>query len=122
MPCEPCMPAWSTCLYANLPKACQHFPFTCQRANKRAKPKACQSQPSKGVSIFEIGVPTCQKACQIFNHFFLKKNIFQYIDFSIIVNVCKFQKYLVNSRKLISRKKEFKCRHFLVSYTHYKSC
>ena len=28
----PCVPAWSTCQYANVPKACQLLIFTCQRA------------------------------------------------------------------------------------------
>ena len=79
---------------ANHPKACQFLKLACQRAKRRAK----------------------------FSTIFFFKKFFQYIDFSIIVNVCKFQKYLVNSRKLISRKKEFKFRHFLVSYKHYKSC
>ena len=65
--CVPCMPPWSTCLRANVPKACQHFIFTCQRANKRANvPNTCQffilaCQPAKDVPIFETGVPTCQK-------------------------------------------------------------
>ena len=29
----PCVPAWSTCQYANVLKACQLLIFTCQRAN-----------------------------------------------------------------------------------------
>ena len=115
----PCVPAWSTCPRANVPKACQLFIFTCQRANKHANvPKACQFLNSvrTNVPIFHPGVPTsqrawqffsfaCQKACQIFNYF-SKENTFQFFNFSIMLNICKFQEYLCNSRKFISRNKK----------------
>ena len=48
-------------LCANVPKACQLLIYTCQRANERAN-------VPYGVSIFQLGVPTCQKVCQIFKH------------------------------------------------------
>ena len=84
--------------------------------------------------IFQISVPTCQKRanilflganvpkCQrrsifkwrakvpksvpIFQLFFKRKNV------SIIVNICKFQEYMGNSRKFISRSKEFETKFF----------
>ena len=113
----PCVPAFSTCLCANIPKACQHFIFMCQCANKRANmPKAyqffnlaCQTHTN-----FQTGVPTCQKVCQFSNHF-SKENIFQFLIFSIMANICKFQKYSGNSRKFILRNQEFKFWHLLVS-------
>ena len=49
----------------------------------------------------------CQKTCQFFDYF-SKENIFQVLNFSITLNICKFQEYLSKSRKFISRNKEFK--------------
>ena len=51
-----------TCLRANVPKVCQLLVFTCQRANKRAK-VPCD------VPMFQLCVPTCQKACQFSKNF-----------------------------------------------------
>ena len=53
-----------TCPRSNVPKVCQHFIFTCQRANKPAN------------------ITTCQKTCQFFIYF-SKENIFQYLNFSM---------------------------------------
>ena len=79
---------------ACVPKACQHFIFTCERANV---PKTChfsswRANVSKGVPIFQL--------------FFKRKNA------SIMVNICKFQEYFGNSRKFISRSKEFETKYF----------
>ena len=41
---------------------------------------------------------------------FFKKN-FQFSDFSVMLNICKLQEYLDNSRKFISQNKEFKFLH-----------
>ena len=96
--------------------------FTYQRANKRANvPKVCQlfslvCQPAKGELIFQLYLP---KSVPIFQLFF--KRIFQFLNFSIMLNVCKFQKYLGNSRKLILRNKELKFWH-LQSFTKEKPC
>ena len=60
-------------------------------------------------------VPTCQwrtrvtKGVSIFQLFF--KRIFQFLNFSIMLNICKLQEYLGNSRKFISRNKELKSLH-----------
>ena len=111
MPCVSCVLAWSSV---------GTFHFTvpaCQRDKKTAK----------GLPIFQIGGSTCQKACQFLNfvsqkacqflNYFLRENTF---NFSIMVDICKFQKYLENSRKFISRNKEFKFWHLLISlYTWY---
>ena len=137
-----CFEMNSTTLNLSVPKECQHFIFMWQRANKRANmPKACQ------FSTWRANVPeTCQflkLACQCAirrANYFSKKYIFQYqlwffnINFSIMVNICQFQKCLSISRKFILRKKEFKFLTFacfslhvinLVSLTYHaqhKSC
>ena len=41
------------------------------------------------------------------------KRIFQFLNFSIILNICKFQECLGNSRKFISWNKEIKFWHLL---------
>ena len=71
----------STNKCANVPKLCQLFNLACQHF--------------KGVPIFQIRLP---------KGFF--KRTFQLSNFSIMLNICKFQKYLGNSRKLISLNKE----------------
>ena len=86
MPWVPCVPEWSTCPRANVPKVCQYVIFTCQRANKRAnvlKPfqffnLACQRV--RDVPIIQFGVPTIQKASQYFSYF-SKENIFSILKF-----------------------------------------
>ena len=69
--------------------------------------------------ILQLGVPTCQRRAN-FSTFSAKKRAnfstivqknFQSVNFSIILNICKFQEYLGHSRKFISRNKEFKFRH-----------
>ena len=57
----PSVPTCQRGLRANVPKTCQLFIFMCQRANKRAN-------VPYGAPMFQIGVPTCQKACQFFKH------------------------------------------------------
>ena len=101
VPCVLCVPACQhtksletsqfyvpTCKkkHATLPKVCQIFNLACQRA--------------KGLPIFQLGVPTCQKACQFF-YYFLSEKVFQFSNFSIMLNICKSQEYLENSRKFI---------------------
>ena len=99
-------------LRAHMQNACQLLICTCEHVNKRTiVPKVCQvfnlaCQLAKGVPIFQIRLP---KDVPIFQLFF--KRIFQFFNFSIMLNICKFQEYLGNSRKLISRNKEFKFWH-----------
>ena len=108
----PCLPAWSTCPRGNVPKACQLLIFTCQCANnvstcqRRANFSIWRANVPKGVLIFRIYL---SKGVAIFQLFF--KRIFQSLNFSIMLNVCKFQEYLGNSRKFISQNKEFKSSH-----------
>ena len=98
----PCVPAWSLCPCAKAP----------QRSNKRANvPKVYQlcnlaCQCAKGMSIFQLRLP---KGVPIFQLFF--KIIFQYLNFSIMLSICKYQEYLGNSGKLNLRNKEFKFWH-----------
>ena len=112
--------AKSRAMRAYVPKACQHFVFTCQLAKDVPFFKlACQL--AKSVPTFHFYVPTCQRAkdvpfsklaCQRakrrvnFSTFFQRKNV------SIMVKICKFQEYLDNSRKFISRNKEFEAQYF----------
>ena len=125
MPYVSSVPGWSTCPCAKIPK-CQtranFLFFTYQRASKRSNvPKVCQlfnlvSQHAKGEPIFQLRLP---KGVPVFQLFF--KRIFQFLNFSIMLNICKFQEYLGNSRKLISRKKEFELWH-LQNFIMKKSC
>ena len=109
----PCMPASSTCPCANLPNECQLLIITCKRANNVPTSQRCDNystlacQCAKGVSIFQLRLP---KGIPIFQLFL--KRTFQFLNFSIMLTIYKFQKYLSNSRKLISRNKEFKFWHF----------
>ena len=75
---------------ANVPKAWQYFNIACQRVKKGAN---FSTSPAK-------------KAYQFFNFF-----VFQFLNFSIMLNIGKFLEYLGNSRKIISRNKEFKFWH-----------
>ena len=54
------------------------------------------------MSIFQLHQPKGGPIFQLF-----QKN-FGFFNFSMMLNVCKFQEYLGNSRKLISQNKEFK--------------
>ena len=79
------------------PKACQHFIFTCQHANV---PKTCHfSNCHANVltfhfyvlmcqrhAIFQIGMPTCQKACQFFNYFSEEKMFQLWLTFANFKN------------------------------------
>ena len=108
MPYVPYVPAWCTYPCVKVPKCekrANFLFFTYQRAKKRANlPKVCQH--AKGKPIFQLclvkGVPIFQ--------LFLKR-IFRFSNFSIMLNICKFQEYLAILGKLISRNKEFKFWH-----------
>ena len=94
-----------TCPRGNVSKACQFLIFTCQHANKRTNlPKACQffnlARRHANFLNWYANVPKGDKGRANFStSLFLKK---------IIMKHCKFKKYLVNSRKFISRNKRFK--------------
>ena len=113
-------------LCAHMPKTFQRLIFTCQRVNKCANVSTCHRRAI--YSTWRANVPkawqyfniACQrvkkgtnfstspakKAYQFFNSF-----VFQFLNFSIMLNICKFLEYLGNSRKIISRNKEFKFWH-----------
>ena len=78
--------------HANMPKTCQLFNLACQL--------------TKGIPIFQLCL---SKGALIFQLIF--KRIFQFLNFSIKLNICKFLEYLGNSRKFILRNKEFKFWH-----------
>ena len=138
----PYVPAWSTHPHANVPKACQHSIFTCQRANVPINMSMCQH--TKGVPIFQIGGTAWQRRtnfsnwranvpifqlCFNFSIFQLcfKRKYFSILQFfNFMVNSCKFQGYLDNSRKFISWNKEFKFLNStfapLTYHAYHKSC
>ena len=121
--------AWSTCprTFEYVLKACQLLIYTYQRANKPVNVPTCQLynlafQRAKRVPIFQLGVPTCQRRVNFSTspakrsvNFstspdkrranFSKVNFFQILNFSIMLNICKFQEYLGKSRKFICRNK-----------------
>ena len=78
--------------------------FSFLRADVPINVRTCQS--AKGVPFIRLRLP---KDIPIFELFF--KRIFQFFNFSIMLNICKFQGYLGISRKFISRNKEFKFQH-----------
>ena len=85
-----------TCLQIYIYFSClRALIFTCQRAIKLANvPKVCQ--------FFNLA---CQRAKRRAN---FSTSPAQFLNFSIVLNICKLQEYLGNSRKFISRSKEFK--------------
>ena len=113
-----------TCPRANVIKACQILIFTCQRVSVS---KVCQRRSN--FSTWRVNVP---KVCQVFNlacqrakrcanfssfsakrrancfNYISKENLFQFLNFPIMVNICESQEYLSKSRKFISQTKGFK--------------
>ena len=79
---------------------------TCQ-ACQRGLHATCKMRTSFSVLFANVPI-LCQfclpKDLPIFQVFF--KIILQFLNFSIMLNISKFQEYLGNSRKLISRNKE----------------
>ena len=75
-----CLPAWFMCQRACVPayqraksvptsyfyvSTCQK---TCQRAIRHTNVSTWCANVANGVQIFQLGVPTCQRACQFFKH------------------------------------------------------
>ena len=122
MPSVPCMPVWSTCPHANKPNMCQVLIITCQCGNKCAnEPKVCQlfnlaCQRAKSMPIFQLHLP---KGVLIFQLLF--KRIFQFLNFSIMLTVCKFRDF-GNSKKFILQNKEFKLFWYLQNFIKEKPC
>ena len=98
---------------------------TCQRGKSAPASHfyVLMCQRAKGVPIIQLGVPTCKRAkgvpifqlrlpkdVRIFQLFF--KRIFLFLNFPIMLNICKFLEYLGKCRKIISRNKEFKLWHW----------
>ena len=92
--------AWQRGLCANVP-ACQraksvpvsHFyvsrcQWMCQRAIRRANVLAWRANVPNGVPIFQLGLPTCQKACQFFRHSSYEMlSEIQILHFIIVIHV-----------------------------------
>ena len=96
-----CVTASSACSCSNLLKTRQFLIFACERANLPINMPACQC--AKGMLSFQLRLP---KAVPVFQLLF--KIIFHFLNISIMLNSCKFQKYLGNYRKFISPNKQFK--------------
>ena len=83
---------------------------TCQHANVS---KACQR--AKGVRIIQLGVPMSQRRPNFSTSLTKRRTNFPkdflFLNFSIMLNICKFLEYLSNCRKFISRNKEPKFWH-----------
>ena len=75
-------------LLANVPKACQPLIFTCQSAKWRAN---FSTLPTKRPINFSA----------------IFQNNFQFLNFLIMLTIWKFQEYLGNTRKFISKNKKF---------------
>ena len=58
----------SRCLLTNVPKASQLLIFTWQRAKRRTNVSTWRANMPNGVPIFQLGVQSCQRACQFFKH------------------------------------------------------
>ena len=59
---------------------------TCQKRVKISFLRANVPTPERG-AIFQIGVPTCQKACQFFNYFSKEKIFKLYLTFANFKNI-----------------------------------
>ena len=63
----------------------------------------------------------CQKVCQLFIEIYFSIK-YQFSNFSIMINICKFQENLGNSRTLFLRNKENKFWLFKISLRNLKPC
>ena len=107
------MPAWSTCPDTHVLRCQKRTNFSFLRAN---------------VSI-NLPPPNTPQTCQFFNlaanvlkgmeTFQLLSKIFQFLNFSVMLNICKFQEILENSRKFTLRNKEYKFWHHVSSLRNY---
>ena len=115
-----------TCLHASpinvpmglhvLPKACQLLIFTCQRANKLTNVSTwCLNVPND-VPIFQLDMPTCQKACQFFDFIIIEKFyiILDIIDMHIICIWCIVHKKCIRLHFYTSCYIKGKCVDFFV--------
>ena len=121
---------------ANISFLCDNVPINVPTCQRRTSFSIWRANVSETFQFLKLA---CQCAVRRANYF-SKKYIFQYqlwffnINFSIMVNICQFQKCLSISGKFILRKKEFKFLTFacfslhvinLVSLTYHaqhKSC
>ena len=81
---------------ANVPKACQLLKLSCQRAKKRVN---FLTSPVKRRTNFST---------------IFQNNFFNFWIFQLCLS-CKFHQYLGNSRKFVSRNKEFEFSHLKIS-------
>ena len=87
-------------LRANMP-ACQHaksvpssrfyvptYQKACQRNKRRVNVSTWHANVPNGMRIFQLAVPTCQRACQFFKHSF----------YEMLREISKLYHYIKNSR------------------------
>ena len=110
---------------AYVPKACQHFIFTCQRhAIFQIGVPMCQKHANisflraKDVPFFKLACQTYQKACQFFNYF-SKEKVFQlWLAFANFKNTWKIIENLSREAKNLKQNIfTFAC----FSHAHHKS-
>ena len=87
--------------------------FSFLRVNVPINVPTCQR--AKGVPIIQLGVSRSQRRANLSTsltkmHISFSKE-FLFLNFSIMLNICKFLEYLGNCRKFISRNKECKFWH-----------
>ena len=75
----------------NVPKACQLFNLLCQHANVSKYTNFSTWHAKRCVEILTSTAKRCINFSTIF------KRIFQFLNFLIMLNICKFQEYLGNS-------------------------
>ena len=119
MPCVPCVQRGLR-VHVHLSMCQNRSNFSFMRTNVPINLSTFQH--AKRVPIFQLGAPTCQRRVNFSTspakrsvNFstspdkrranFSKVNFFQFLNFSIMLNICKFQEYLGKSRKFISRNK-----------------
>ena len=103
----PCVPRRTNMVY--VPTCQTSAKFSIVRVNVLMNVPTCQRSAN-----YSIGLPRCQRGANFSNSPAKNRTNFSTIfqnNFSIMLNICKFQGNLCNFKKLILRKKEFKFWH-----------
>ena len=90
VPYVPWVPVWSTCPRAKSVSASHCYLRTCQRPNERTNYSTWRANVPKAYQFFG-----CQEAYHFFNYV---SKWFLLLNFSIMLNICKFLEYLHNCR------------------------
>ena len=82
----------STCLCANMPKACQRLMFTFQFCHTACQCFNLECQRAKWYANFSSWMPAYQNACQFFKHYFYEM-LSEHLYFIIIQKILHFTWY-----------------------------